>query len=85
MRQFLIVCAGEILRKQAAALACAVGGAEIAVDEILRHHAAFMAAVTGATVAKAMALGHTLVASFLDHIVTWIETVIVSCMALGCA
>jgi len=55
---------GEILRMQAASLARAAGAAEGAVDEILRHHAAFMAAITeDAPDDKVMALGRTLVAA----------------------
>jgi alpha/beta superfamily hydrolase len=52
---------GEILRMQAASIARASGAAESAVDEILRHHAAFMAAITeDAPVDTVMALGRTL-------------------------
>lgn len=39
---------GEILRMQAASFARAAGAAETAVDEILRHHVAFMTAITDA-------------------------------------
>ncbi len=51
----------EILRMQAASIARAAGATDSAVDEILRHHAAFMAAITeDAPVDTVMALGRTL-------------------------
>ena len=55
---------GEIVRMQAASLARAAGASENAVDEILRHHAAFMAAITeDAPDDTVMALGRTLLAA----------------------
>lgn len=55
---------GEILRMQAASLARAAGASESAVEEILRHHAAFVAAVAeDAPVDRVMALGRTLMAA----------------------
>lgn len=57
---------GEILRMQAASLARAAGAAESAIDEILRLHAPFMAAIAeDAPDDKVMALGRTLVAAQL--------------------
>ena len=54
----------EILRLQAASLARGAGASESAVDEILRNHAAFMAAITeDAPVDTVMALGRTLAAA----------------------
>lgn len=55
---------GEILRMQAASLARAAGATESAVDEILRHHAPFVAAIAeDAPDDKVMALGRTLFAA----------------------
>ena len=56
----------EILRMQAASIARAAGATDSAVDEILRHHAAFMAAITeDAPDDTVMALGRTLAAAQL--------------------